>query len=146
MAESENPELLITSPNTKPTDWWLSGMAIRMATTTRTPTMCHHADTEFSRARTLTFSRLSPSCSATMTVNVMKTAPVSVPTASGNHRFNRAVAKSADPYWMEAVTAIWPTRLNQPVNQPHAGPPSLEAQKYSAPAVGIEEAISPIDM
>ncbi len=74
----------------------------------------------------------------------MKTAVVSVPIASGNHRLSNAVPKSAELYWMEAVTAIWPTRLNQPVNQPHAGPPSLEAQKYSAPAVGIEEAISPI--
>ena len=32
------------------------------------------------------------------------------------------------------------------MNQPHAGPPSLEAQKYRAPAVGIAEAISPIAM
>ncbi len=45
---------------------------------------------------------------------------------------------------MAAVTEIWPTRLNQPVNQPHAGLPSLDAQKYRAPAVGIDEAISPI--
>ena len=30
------------------------------------------------------------------------------------------------------------------MNQPHAGPPSLDAQKYSAPAVGIAEAISPM--
>ena len=45
---------------------------------------------------------------------------------------------------MAAVTAIWPIRLNQPVNQPQAGPPSLDAQKYSAPAVGMDEAISPM--
>jgi hypothetical protein len=45
---------------------------------------------------------------------------------------------------MAAVTAIWPTRLNQPVNQPQAGPPSRLAQKYSPPAVGIAEAISPM--
>ena len=30
------------------------------------------------------------------------------------------------------------------MNQPHAGLPSLDAQKYRAPAVGIDEAISPI--
>ena len=29
---------------------------------------------------------------------------------------------------MAAVTAIWPTRLNQPVNQPQAGLPSLDDQ------------------
>jgi hypothetical protein len=29
---------------------------------------------------------------------------------------------------MPAVMAIWPTRLNQPVNQPHAGPPIFDAQ------------------
>ncbi len=44
---------------------------------------------------------------------------------------------------MAAVTAICPSRLNQPVNHPQAGPPSFDAQKYSAPAVGIAEAISP---
>ena len=45
---------------------------------------------------------------------------------------------------MAAVTEICPTRLNQPVNQPHPGPPSVDDQKYSAPAVGIDEAISPM--
>ena len=45
---------------------------------------------------------------------------------------------------MAAVTAICPTRLNQPVNQPQAGLPSFDDQKYSAPAVGIDEAISPM--
>ena len=45
---------------------------------------------------------------------------------------------------MAAVTEICPTRLNQPVNQPQAGLPSLDAQKYRAPAVGIAEAISPM--
>ena len=30
------------------------------------------------------------------------------------------------------------------MNQPHAGLPSLDDQKYRAPAVGIDEAISPI--
>ena len=45
---------------------------------------------------------------------------------------------------MAAVTEICPTRLNQPVNQPHAGLPSFDDQKYRAPAVGIDEAISPI--
>ncbi len=74
----------------------------------------------------------------------MKIATVSVPTRLGNHRFSSAVMKIAEPYWIAAVTAISPTRLNQPVNQPQAGPPSLEAQKYSPPAVGIDEAISPI--
>ena len=29
---------------------------------------------------------------------------------------------------MAAVTAICPIRLNQPVNQPHAGLPSFDAQ------------------
>jgi len=35
-----------------------------------------------------------------------------------------------------AVTAIWPTRLNHPVNQPQAGLPSFDDQKYRPPAVG----------
>jgi len=29
---------------------------------------------------------------------------------------------------MAAVTPIWPMRLNQPVNQPHAGEPSFDDQ------------------
>ena len=41
---------------------------------------------------------------------------------------------------MAAVTEICPTRLNQPVNHPHAGLPSFDDQKYRAPAVGIDEA------
>src|SRR5215470_16735457 len=52
--------------------------------------------------------------------------------------------KIAQPNPIAAVTAIWPTRLNQPVNQPHAGLPSFEDQKYRPPAVGYVEAISPI--
>jgi hypothetical protein len=34
----------------------------------------------------------------------------------------------AQPKPIEAVTAIWPTRLNQPVNQPHPGLPSFDDQ------------------
>ena len=37
--------------------------------------------------------------------------------------------KIAHPNPIAAVTAIWPIRLNQPVNQPQAGPPSFDAQK-----------------
>src|SRR5690606_30034944 len=144
-AESENPELLMVSPNTKAADWWLSGTKASTATTTATPTMCHHAEMVFSSARMLMPSRFSPSCSAAITVKTMKIVPVSLP-MPGNHRLSSAVVKIADPYWMAAVTAISPTRLNHPVNQPHAGPPSLDAQKYSAPAVGMAEAISPIAM
>src|SRR2546429_4445743 len=81
-----------------------------------------------------------------MTVKTMKMVVVSVPTRRGNHRFSSAVANVAEPYWMAEVTAIWPRRLNHPVNQPQAGPPSLDAQKYRAPAVGIEDAISAIAM
>ncbi len=106
--------------------------------------MCHHTDSTLSWDSRLMLSRLRPSCPAAITVKVMKTVVVSVPTRLGNHRLSSAVVKSAPPYWMEAVTAIWPIRPNQPVNQPQAGPPSLEAQKYNAPAVGIEEAISAI--
>src|SRR5690349_17453950 len=51
---------------------------------------------------------------------------------------------SAHPNPIAAVTAICPIRLNQPVNQPHAGLPSFDAQKYRPPAVGYVEAISPI--
>ena len=45
------------------------------------------------------------------------------------------------------MTATWPKRLNQPVNQLHAPElfsESLPAQKYSPPAVGYAEAISAI--
>src|SRR5204863_8285396 len=52
--------------------------------------------------------------------------------------------KMAHPKPIAAVTAIWPMRLNQPVNQPQAGLPSFDAQKYRPPAVGYVEAISPI--
>src|SRR5438445_11834405 len=52
--------------------------------------------------------------------------------------------KVEHPEAIAAVTAIWPTRLNQPVNQPHAGLPSFDAQKYRPPAVGYFDAISPI--
>ena len=53
--------------------------------------------------------------------------------------------KIAQPKPIEAVTAIWPTRLNHPVNQPHPGlPPGIfDDQKYNPPAVGYVEAISP---
>ena len=37
--------------------------------------------------------------------------------------------KMAQPKPIAAVTAIWPTRLNQPVNQPQPGLPSFDAQK-----------------
>jgi hypothetical protein len=36
--------------------------------------------------------------------------------------------KVAAPKSIAAVTAIWPMRLNQPVNQPHAGLPSRDDQ------------------
>ena len=52
--------------------------------------------------------------------------------------------KIAQPKPIAAVTAIWPSRLNQPVNQPQAGLPSFDDQKYRPPAVGYVEAISPI--
>jgi hypothetical protein len=135
---------LITSPNTKPTDWCSVGTITRITTISRTPDMCHHAESVLSRDSRLTLRRLRPICPAAIPVKTRKIAVVSVPTTPGNHRFSRAVVKIAAPYWMAEVTAIWPTRLNQPVNQPQAGPPSLEAQKYSAPAVGIDEAISAI--
>ena len=45
-----------------------------------------------------------------------------------NQKFSRAVPNVASPYPIAAVTAICPIRLNQPVNQPHAGLPSFEAQ------------------
>ena len=38
------------------------------------------------------------------------------------------MAKIASPYPIAAVTAIWPIRLNQPVNQPQAGLPSFDDQ------------------
>src|SRR2546423_11295286 len=52
--------------------------------------------------------------------------------------------KIAHPKPIAAVTAIWPMRLNQPVNHPQAGLPSFDAQKYRPPAVGYVDAISPI--
>jgi hypothetical protein len=42
-------------------------------------------------------------------------------------RSSSEVAKIARPYPIAAVTAICPTRLNQPVNQPQAGLPSFDA-------------------
>jgi hypothetical protein len=46
----EKPELLIVSVKTNPNDWWCSGTTIRIATTTSTPTMCHHAENVLMRA------------------------------------------------------------------------------------------------
>src|SRR5699024_9665440 len=59
-----------------------------------------------------------------------------------NHRCSRFVQKIAAPKSMDAVTAITPTRLIHPVNQPQVREPSFDAQKYMEPAVGIDEATS----
>src|ERR687897_727233 len=123
-----NPELLIVSVNTNETDWWL-GTTASTTTTTATPIMCHQAEIVFSWASRLMFSRLSAICAAAMIVKTRKMVPVSVFTTSGNQRFSKAVVNTADPYRIAAVTEICPTRLNHPVNQPHAGLPNLEAQK-----------------
>jgi hypothetical protein len=44
------------------------------------------------------------------------------PVVSGKFvvRFKKSVKKMANPKSMPAVTATWPSRLNQPVNQLHA--------------------------
>ena len=45
-----------------------------------------------------------------------------------NQKSKSACPKSASPYPIAAVTAIWPMRLNHPVAQPQPGLPSFEAQ------------------
>ena len=96
-ALSENPELLIVSPNTKPMDWWFSGSAISTATMISTPIMCHQAENEFSQPRMLTPNRLTARCAAMITVKVRKMVPVSVPTTSGARKLSSAVMKIAPP-------------------------------------------------
>src|SRR5262245_46861849 len=53
--------------------------------------------------------------------------------------------KMAQPKPIEAVTAIWPTRLKHPVKQPHPVPPPAPSHddKQAPTAVGYVEAISP---
>ena len=50
--------LFRVSPKTKPADLWVSGTMTRTATNTSTPTMCHHAEIEFSIAVIGTLSML----------------------------------------------------------------------------------------
>ena len=58
--------------------------------------------------------------------------------------------RPAQPKEIPVVTANWPTKLNQPVNQEkngaYLGGASIAAQKYGPPAVGIAETISAIAM
>ncbi len=45
-----------------------------------------------------------------------------------NHRLINDEMNVAAPKSIAAVTAIWPIRLNQPVNQPQPGLPSRDDQ------------------
>src|SRR6185312_11066530 len=102
-----NPEKFSVSVNTKLSDLWWSGTTIRTPTMTTTPAMCHQAEMLLICASMRTPYVLIRPWSTMITLYVT----------------NVAAPKS-----IAAVTAIWPTRLNQPVNQPHPGLPSRDDQ------------------
>ncbi len=87
---------------------------------TATPTRCHHTDTLLRSATRRTPRVLSRPCSSRMTakISMVCTGLASMPKRS----VRKALVKNAAPKSTPAVTATWPRKLNQPVNQLHAAP------------------------
>ena len=111
--------LLTKCPNTNEADWWWLGTKTSTDTMSRTPMMCHQTLTSFSLATTLTPNWFSSACTTRIAANsrIVCHGRVSKP----HCRSSRALRKNAAPKSMPAVTATWPRKLNQPVNQDQAG-------------------------
>ena len=110
--------LFTNSVNTNDADWWLSGTKASTPTMTATPMTCHHTLMSLSSATRRTPNVLSRPCTSRMMPNsrIVCHGRVSKP----NCRSRKALRKNAAPKSMPAVTATWPRKLNQPVNQDQA--------------------------
>src|SRR5215210_5009682 len=97
-----------------------SGTRIRTPTTIATPITCHHTLTLLNNATRLTPNVFSNPWTARITVYVPT--KISFVTCTSNAMFMNAATNAASPKSMPAVMATCPRRLNQPVNQAHAGP------------------------
>ncbi len=94
-----------------------------------TPMMCHQTLTLFSSATSRMPNWFMMPCRNRMPAKITIVTQCAVLTP--HTRFSSALMKNAQPKSMPAVTATWPRKLNQPVNQDQAGPflgASLAAQ------------------
>jgi hypothetical protein len=107
-------------PNTNDASWCFAGTNTSTPTITSTPTRCHHTLTLLRIATTRTPNVFNAPCTTRMIASSRIVCPG---VALKPHcRSRNALRNSAAPKSMPAVTAIWPIRLNQPVNHDHAGP------------------------
>ena len=85
-----------------------------------TPMTCHQTLMSLSSATSLMPNWfISPCTNSTITrIRIVTQCAVLTPQV----RFRNALMKNAQPKSMPAVTATWPRKLNQPVNQDQAGP------------------------
>ena len=85
-----------------------------------TPTMCHQTLMSLSSATSLMPNWFISPCTNSTTTKIRIVTQCAVLTPQV--RFRNALMKNAQPKSMPAVTATWPRKLNQPVNQDQAGP------------------------
>ena len=81
--------------------------------------MCHQTLTLLSSATSRTPNWLSTPCSTRIAANSTIVCQWAV-VLKFHSRLSSALRKNAAPKSMPAVTATWPRKLNQPVNQLHA--------------------------
>ena len=110
-------------PKRKLALWWLpeDGAQNSRMKMIATPMRCQYTDTSLSRATRWTLNVLSspwmPRTTTRMRMVAHGFSHVSLPVMM----FMNAEMENAQPKLMPAVTATWPSRLNQPVNQDHTG-------------------------
>ncbi len=85
-----------------------------------TPRMCHHTLTSLSSATRRMPNWFSRPCSARTPAKIKIVTQWAV--LQPHSRLPKALMKNAAPKSMPAVTATWPRKLNQPVNQDQAAP------------------------
>src|ERR1022692_204953 len=113
------PLLLNRPVKTWPAGRWCAGTNTRTATMTSTPRMCHQTLMSFSLATSRMPNWLSVPCSSRTSAKITIVSQCASPRP--NWRFRNALMKKAAPKSIPAVTATWPMKLNQPVNQDQAG-------------------------
>ncbi len=98
----------------------MDGTKASTATMISTPMTCHQTLMSLSSATSLMPNWfISPCTNSTMArIRIVTQCAVLTPQV----RFRNALMKNAQPKSMPAVTATWPRKLNQPVNQDQAGP------------------------
>src|SRR5271165_6651639 len=99
--------------------WWLCTKASTL-TMMSTPNMCHHTLTLLSKATSLMPNWFITPCTSSTQAKITIVTQWAVLTP--HSRLRNALMKNAQPKSMPAVIATWPRKLNQPVNQDHAGP------------------------